>query len=134
MNDNPLSAILDDPEAMKKIAEIAGEFAGGGASPGRSPSPGPTPAFSANPSASGSASDPATQLMQHAVPLLTSIARSGQQAADPDRLRLLTALKPFVSSGTAAQLDHAARLLSVAHMARTAAVQVLASDSSAKEV
>ena len=112
---NALSAILDNPEAMKKIAALAGEFSGNAAA-----APAALP-----PASSDSVPDPASELLQKAVPLLSSIARSGQNAVDPNRLRLLTALKPFVSDTTAAQLDHAARLLSVAHMTRTAASQIL---------
>ncbi len=122
MSDSILSNILDDPEAMKKITELAGQFAS------KSPA-GSSPSSSSLPQA-----DPASELMQKAVPLLTSIARSGQQAADPDRLRLLTALKPFVSASAASQFEHAVRLLSVAHMTRTAASQILSQDSPSKEV
>lgn len=122
MNTDAISAILNDPEAMKKITAIASELS--------------APAQTSAPAASAeSQPDPAAELLQRAVPLLSSIAQSGQHAADPDRLRLLAALKPFVSTATADQLDHAARLLSVAHMARTAAVQILSPDPSApKEV
>ena len=122
MNTDAISAILNDPEAMKKITAIASELS--------------APAQTSAPTASAeSQPDPAAELLQRAVPLLSSIAQSGQHAADPDRLRLLAALKPFVSDATADQLDHAARLLSVAHMARTAAVQILSSNPSApKEV
>ena len=120
MNTDALSAILNDPEAMKKITAIASELS--------------APAKSAAPAAE-SQPDPSAELLQRAVPLLSSIAKSGQHAADPNRLRLLAALKPFVSGATASELDHAARLLSVAHMARTAAVQILSSNPSAsKEV
>ena len=120
MNTDAISAILNDPEAMKKITAIASELS--------------APAKSAAPAAE-SRSDPSAELLQRAVPLLSSIAQSGQHAADPDRLRLLAAIKPFVSSATASELDHAARMLSVAHMARTAAVQILSPDPSApKEV
>lgn len=138
MNNNPLSAILDDPEAMKKIASIASEFAGGApqtASTDPDSAPSTTaPAAPVSAPVSNMAPDPAAELMQRAIPLLSSIAKSGQNAVDSDRLRLLSALKPFVSTSTSSQLDHAARLLSIAHMTRTAAVQVLAPDSSAKEV
>jgi hypothetical protein len=128
MNSNAFSAILEDPETMKKITALAGEFAGSApssASPASSPAKNPAPSETA---------DPAAELMQRAVPLLSSIVKSGQSLADSDRIRLLTALKPFVSPSTAAQFDRAIRLLSVAHMTRTAAVQVLAPNSPAKEV
>lgn len=133
MSDNPLSSILNDPEAMKKITAIASEFAGGAQQ--QSDASAPSPSIPTGAPLSDGTPDPAAELMQRAIPLLSSIAKSGQNAGDPDRLRLLTALKPFVSASTATQLDRAARLMSVAHMTRTAAVQMLAPDSSsAKEV
>ncbi len=127
MSDSFLSGLFDDPEAMKKITELASQLAGTTADnidSGTDSTPSP-PTVSASP-------DPSAELMQKAVPLLTSIARSGQNAANPDRLRLLSALKPFLSASSASQLEHAARLLSMAHMTRTAASQLLFHDS--KEV
>lgn len=124
MSDSFLSGLFDDPEAMKKITELASQLAGTTADnidSGTDSAPSP-PTVSASP-------DPSAELMQKAVPLLTSIARSGQNAANPDRLRLLSALKPFLSASSASQLEHAARLLSMAHMTRTAASQLLFHDS-----
>lgn len=127
MNDSFLSGLLDNPDAMQKITELAGQLAGSSAPPASaaaSESPQTAP-----PSSPASPGDPAAELLQKAVPLLTSIAQSGQHAADPDRLHLLTALKPFLSASSASQLEHAARLLSMAHMTRTAASQLLAQDA-----
>ena len=126
MNDSFLSGLLDDPEAMKKITELAGQLAGNPSSPASDSES--QAAAAPSPPAVSSAPDPASELMQKAVPLLTNIAYSGQNAADPDRLRLLTALKPFLSASSASQLEHAARLLSMAHMTLTAASQLLSQD------
>lgn len=123
----PLSAILDDPNAMARIAALAGELSGGQSSAPSAPSVSSEQAAPAG--GNGDNIDPASELMQRAVPILSSIAQSGRMAADSDRLRLLTALKPFLAPSVASQLDHAARLLSMAYMARTATRQIFSAQS-----
>lgn len=110
------SAILNDPDAMQKIAGIASELMG-------STSSADPPASTAMPSTQSS--DPIADLMQQAIPALSMLAQNNQNNLNSDRYQLLCALKPFLSSRTCEQIDHAAHLLSMARMARTATGQLL---------
>lgn len=106
---NPLSSLLNDPEAMQLLTSLAQQLGGT-----------PAPQQSA-PTA------PAPDMVSRAIPLLTSLARDAQHACDPDRVRLLTALKPFFGDSVGVQFDHAVQLLSAAHMLRLVLTQLLTS-------
>lgn len=79
--------------------------------------------------------NPSAELLQKVMPMLNQFLRSGQTAVKPEKLHLLNAMKPFVSSDVGGQLDHAMRLVSVARMARTAMRQFgAANDTHTTEV
>ncbi len=110
---NLLTSVLENPEAMQRLSALAGAFSGGTAPQTPETAPPLVP------------SDPSAELMGKAMPILSSIAESGKHAADPDRLQLLRACKPFLPVSAAAQIDKAARLLSLSQMMKTAAAQLL---------
>lgn len=76
--------------------------------------------------------DPASEMMQKALPVIGAIAQSGQNAVKPEKRALLGALKPFVAEEVSGQFDRALRLVSMARMARAALGQVnLSADDTA---
>ncbi|HBI64800.1 MAG TPA: hypothetical protein DDX51_06750 [Clostridiales bacterium] len=93
-----VSSLLSDPDAVEKLSGLASELMGGGAPP----PPPPMPPVSPQP-----------------MPPMSGLSmKTGGK-----RMQLLTALKPFLSSHTCSQIDHAVHILSMARMARTAATQ-----------
>lgn len=93
-----VSSLLSDPDAVEKLSGLASELMGGGAPP----PPPPMPPVSSQP-----------------MPPMSGLSMK----TGGNRMQLLTALKPFLSSHTCSQIDHAVHILSMARMARTAATQ-----------
>lgn len=118
------SSLLQNPETMRQLASLASEVMGGMASQSP-PSDGSAPAPQTLPAAPQQAPDPTSDLMRKAMPALSAIAQSAHGTADPARVQLLHALKPFVSPKTCEQIDHAERILSMARLAKAAAGQFL---------
>ncbi len=115
MDNDMLSSLLNDPEALQNAMKaVSGMF-------GNSDAPAPQ----APPERRAKADyDPSADLMEHALPVISSIVQSGQGAVSPEKRALLNAVKPFISSDIAGQFDHAMRLVSMANMARTALGQL----------
>ncbi|MCD8355542.1 MAG: hypothetical protein LUE11_03080 [Clostridia bacterium] len=117
------SSLLQDPETMQKIAGIASELMGNA----DHPQPPPAQAASHIPEQSD-------EWMNRILPVLSGIAHNGQKQHHPERRELLHALRPFLSSSTCAQIDHAEHILSMAQMVKTAAEQLLPQYSGQREV
>lgn len=138
-NNNMFSDILNDPEKLQSAISAASSLLGGSASPAPPSRPAPQSAApaSAPPQAvpppmmagapgarSGAAYDPSAELMRKVMPVINSIARSGQTAVNRDRANLLQSFKPFVTDNVGSQFDHAIRLVSIARMAKDAMLQL----------
>lgn len=128
MEDNDLFAsLLRDPEALQGALAAAASLLGGSAPASTSitaPSADPASAPPAPRTAPGDAADPSADLMHTVMPVIASLARSGQQAVDPQKRDLLRALKPFVGVQAARQIDHGLKLVTLARMAETAMGQL----------
>lgn len=117
MDNDMLSSLLNDPEALQNAMKaVSGMFGG---------NPEQAAPAASQPSVDGKSNvktdyDPSADLMQHALPVISSIVQSGQNAVRQDKRVLLNAVKPFVSGEVAGQFDHAMRLVSMAKMARAA--------------
>ena len=106
MENDMLSSLLSDPEALQNAMKTVSDLLGG------------------QPSAS---TEP-----QKALPVIGAIAQSGQNAVKPEKRALLGALKPFVAEEVSGQFDRALRLVSMARIARAALGQVnLSADDTA---
>ncbi len=105
MDNDMLSSLLNDPEALQNAMQAVSGMLGSTAAP-------------ASPSAGDY--DPTADMMQHALPVISAIVKSGQGAVRQEKRALLGALKPFVTDEVAGQFDHALRLVSMARMARAA--------------
>ncbi|HIX89385.1 MAG TPA: hypothetical protein H9845_00605 [Candidatus Agathobaculum pullicola] len=105
MDNDMLSSLLSDPEALQNAMKTVSSMLGG-----------------AEQSAPSSANeyDPTAEWMQRALPVFGAIVQSGQSAVRQEKRALLGALKPFVTDEVAGQFDHAMRLVSMARMARAA--------------
>lgn len=103
------SSLLQDPDAMQKLAGIASEL--------MQSSGAPAPPAQESPSLDESF----TQLL----PIISAISQSGQTLCHPARQQLLDALRPFLSSATCAHIDHAEHIVSMAQMAKTAQTLLL---------
>lgn len=105
MDNDMLSSLLNDPEALQNAMKTVSGMLGG-----------------AEPSTSSAASDydPTAEWMERALPVFGAIVQSGQSAVKQEKRALLGALKPFVTDEVAGQFDHAMRLVSMARMARAA--------------
>ena len=109
MDNDMLSSLLSDPEALQNAVKAVSGMLGGGAPPAASPQQ--------------QDYDPSSELMERALPVIGAVVQSGQSAVGPEKRALLGALKPFVTSEVAGQFDHAMRLVSMARMARAALEQ-----------
>lgn len=107
MDADALSSLLSDPEALSSLVQTAAGMFGQSA-----------------PEPDGKPPDPAAELTGKLLPMLTTIAQSSRCDSDSDRIRLLTALKPFLSQKSCGEIDHAIRLLGMARMARAAMKQL----------
>lgn len=116
MENDMLSSLLSDPEALQNAMKTVSDLLGGQPSAQTEPQ---------------NAYDPASEMMQKALPVIGAIAQSGQNAVKPEKRALLGALKPFVAEEVSGQFDRA-RLVSMARMARAALGQVnLSADDTA---
>ena len=137
------SSLLNDPAALQSAISMASSLlsgAAGGNAPSAAPSSGavspaaPTgasafvppdaPRGSGTSGASAPTYDPSADLMRAAMPVLGRIARSAQSAVTPEKRNLLNAVKPFVGTHTAQQIDHGMKLVSLARMASAAMNQL----------
>lgn len=122
MADDTLSTLLQDPQKLQQIMQLASnvmEKTGNTPSePPPSPEPPPTPFSPPGGLNTGGGSSP----------LLQSLLRGTGAPGDANRIQLLNALKPFISDSAGDQLEHAARLLRTARMVRSAATQFLPHD------
>ena len=109
MDNDMLSSLLSDPEALQNAVQAVSGMLGGG----EQPSPPPANDY-----------DPTADMMQRALPVIGAIVQSGQGAVRQEKRALLSALKPFVTDEVAGQFDHAMRLVSMARMARAAMGQL----------
>ncbi|MGM9649438.1 MAG: hypothetical protein ACI3XY_05660 [Butyricicoccaceae bacterium] len=109
MDTDALSSLLSDPEALSNLMQTASSMFGQPQS---------------EPNAKPSTPDPAAELTGKLLPMLTTIAQSSHCDSDSDRIRLLTAIKPFISQKSCGEIDHAVRLLGMARMARAAMTQI----------
>ena len=107
MDNDALSGLLNDPEALqnalRSVSSLLGASDAGGA-----------------PDAVSPADDPEAQLL----PVITGIMQSGRAAVRPEKRALLSALRPFVAEDVASQFDRALRLAGMAGMARAALGQL----------
>lgn len=108
MDNDMLSSLLNDPEALQNAMKTVSGMLGG--------------AEQAPPPANDY--DPTADMMQRALPVIGAIVQSGQGAVRQEKRALLGALKPFVTEEVAGQFDHALRLVSMARMARAAMGQL----------
>ena len=109
MDNDMLSSLLSDPEALQNAMQAVSGILGG---MGQST---PPPANDY---------DPTADMMQRALPVIGAIVQSGQGAVRQEKRALLGALKPFVTDEVAGQFDHALRRVSMARMARAAMGQI----------
>lgn len=88
MDNDALSGLLNDPEALqnalRSVSSLLGASDAGGA-----------------PDAVSPADDPEAQLL----PVITGIMQSGRAAVRPEKRALLSALRPFVAEDVASQFD-----------------------------
>ena len=110
MDQEMLSSLLNDPEALQNAVQTVSGLLGGGTD-------------AAVPQ-SGADYDPTADWVGRALPVLGTIVQSGQSAVPHEKRALLGALKPFVTDEVAGQFDHAMRLVSMARMARAALGQL----------
>ena len=82
MENDMLSSLLSDPEALQNAMKTVSDLLGGQPSAQTEPQ---------------STYDPASEMMQKALPVIGAIAQSGQNAVKPEKRALLGALKPFVA-------------------------------------
>ena len=135
---NMLSDLLSDPAKLQSALSAASGLLGASQSPAPPPRPmpqGAAPAFSAPqatqppmmsgaPGRTGASYDPSAELMRKVMPVINTIAKSGQSAVNRDRANLLQSFKPFVTENVGSQFDHAIRLVSIARMAKDTMVQL----------
>lgn len=110
MDNDMLSSLLSDPEALQNAVKTVSGLLGGGPD-------------AAAPQANTDY-DPTADWMERALPVFGAIVQSGQSAVKQEKRALLGALKPFVTDEVAGQFDHAMRLVSMARMARAALGQL----------
>ncbi len=106
MDNDAISALLSDPEALQNAMKTVSGLFGGAPEADAPSSPAP-------------ADDPTGDMMARALPVISSVLQSGQAAVDPNKRALLRALRPFVTDEVSGQFDRAIRLVSMAGMARS---------------
>lgn len=109
MDNDMLSSLLNDPDALQNAMKTVSGMLGGGDSP---------------PQPQQNDYDPSAELMERALPVISTIVQSGQGAVRQEKRALLNAVKPFVTEDVAGHFDHAMRLVSMARMARAALGQL----------
>ena len=103
MENDMLSSLLSDPESLQNAMKTVSDLLGGQPSTQTEPQ---------------NAYDPASEMMQKALPVIGAIAQSGQNAVKPEKRALLGAEE------VSGRFDRALRLVSMARMARAALGQV----------
>lgn len=137
MDQNPnqaLSDLLNDPAKLQSALNAATSLLGGSSSPappqrplppqGAQQTAAPIPPFLSGSRPAQNSYDPSAELMQKVMPVISTIARSGQHAINRDRANLLQSFKPFVTENVGNQFDHAIRLVSIARMAKNTMLQL----------
>lgn len=131
-----LSDLLNDPAKLQSALNAATSLLGGSQSPAPPQRPmqpqgaqaaagiQPPPMMSGGGGRTSTAYDPSADLMRKVMPVINTIARSGQQAVNRDRANLLQSFKPFVTDNVGSQFDHAIRLVSIARMAKNTMLQL----------
>lgn len=131
-----LSDLLNDPAKLQSALNAATSLLGGSQSPappqrpmqpqGAQTTGGPMqpPTMMSGGGRSSSPYDPSAELMRKVMPVINTIARSGQHAVNRDRANLLQSFKPFVTDNVGNQFDHAIRLVSIARMAKNTMLQL----------
>ena len=84
MEDDMLSSLLSDPEALQNAMKTVSDLLGGQPSAQTEPQ---------------NAYDPASEMMQKALPVIGAIAQSGQNAVKPENAHCSVRSKPFVAEG-----------------------------------
>ncbi len=105
MDNDMLSSLLNDPDALQNAMKTVSDMLGSPQQPAGAPA--------------SKDYDPSAELMERALPVISTILQSGQGAVKPEKRVLLNAVKPFVTDEVAGQFDHAMRLVSMARIART---------------
>ncbi len=105
MDNDMLSSLLNDPDALQNAMKTVSDMLGSPQQPAGTPA--------------SKDYDPSAELMERALPVISTILQSGQGAVKPEKRVLLNAVKPFVTDEVAGQFDHAMRLVSIARIART---------------
>ena len=105
MDNDMLSSLLNDPDALQSAMKTVSDMLGSPQQPAGAPA--------------SKDYDPSAELMERALPVISTILQSGQGAVKPEKRVLLNAVKPFVTDEVAGQFDHAMRLVSIARIART---------------
>lgn len=108
MENDMLSSLLSDPEALQNAMKTVSGLFGG-----QDTAAPPQTDY-----------DPTADWVERALPVFGAIVQSGQGAVKQEKRALLGALKPFVTDEVAGQFDHAMRLVSMARMARAALGQL----------
>lgn len=131
-----LSDLLNDPAKLQSALNAATSLLGGSQSPAPPQRPmqpqgaqaaagiQPPPMMSGGGGRTSTAYDPSADLMRKVMPVINTIARSGQHAVNRDRANLLQSFKPFVTDNVGSQFDHAIRLVSIARMAKNTMLQL----------
>lgn len=110
-----LDALLSDPQKLQSAIAMASSLFAGNAPPSSEPAASAPPTAPAPQPAA--AYDPTADLLGKALPLLTQVMQSSQQAISPEKKALLQAVKPFLSETAGSQIDHGMRLVMLAHIA-----------------
>lgn len=97
-----LNAMLNDPEAMQRIIQMAQQLSGGGQSAPPPPPP-PPPQKSDTAAAEGGGFDPL--LLARLLPLMQELRQSNSQTT-----QLLYALRPFLKEEKQPKVERAAKL------------------------
>lgn len=108
-----LGELLNSPEGMEKIKNLASMFSGASEKSDTPPAPQQQPEPSASPvsSSGGPALDPdAMRMMMKVAPLLSRFRQ------EDNSTRLLNALRPFLSDPRQKKLDEAIRMLQLLRM------------------
>ena len=109
-----LNALLNDPEKLQSAIAMASSLFSGASNstPPSFPSPPPAPPPPPVPDY-----DPSAELIAKALPMITQVMQTSQQAITPEKKALLQAMKPFLSDTAGQQIDHGMRLVMLAHIA-----------------
>ena len=108
-----LHALLNDPEKLQSAIAMASSLFSG--APNSTPPSFPPPPPAPPPPVPDY--DPSAELIAKALPMITQVMQTSQQAITPEKKALLQAVKPFLSEAAGQQIDHGMRLVMLAHIA-----------------